>query len=137
MAAAVALTACTTVQNDVSETKPAPTPEMSAASHRQWEESTRDFADDLMAEAQRAHNAGFIAEAAALADDALCLVLETPVGYSPDDRYLGYLAELIDEATILSSSIRRSNGSWKAWHRPANTALESKPVCHAPALTCP
>lgn len=58
-----------------------------------------------MAEAQRARNAGFVAEAAALADDALCVVLEIPDGYSPDDRYLKYLAELIDEATEIDEAL--------------------------------
>jgi membrane-bound lytic murein transglycosylase D len=100
---AVVLVSCTSVQNQSTET--VSQPDISAASHRQWEESTRDFADDLMAEAQRAHNAGFVAEAAALADDALCVVLETPDGYSPDHRYLGYLAELIDEAIEIDEAL--------------------------------
>jgi membrane-bound lytic murein transglycosylase D len=103
VATAVVLASCTSVQNQSTET--VPQPDIAAASHRQWEESTRDFADDLMAEAQRARNAGYVAEAAALADDALCLVVEIPDGYTPDDRYLRYLAELIDEAREIDEAL--------------------------------
>jgi hypothetical protein len=103
VAAALALASCATVDDPSTEVS---TPaDNSAKSYRQWEESTRDFADDLMAEAQRAHSAGYVAEAAALADDALCIVLETPEGYPADNRYLTYLAELIDEASEIDAAL--------------------------------
>ena len=78
----------------------------SAEAYRQWEESTRDFADDLMAEAQRMQGEGYGDEAISLTDDALCVVLETPEGYSPGARYLDYLAELIDEAKEIEASLQ-------------------------------
>lgn len=58
-----------------------------------------------MAEAQRLRGQGSLDEAAALADDALCIVLETPPGYEPDSRYLEYLAELIDEANEINEAL--------------------------------
>jgi membrane-bound lytic murein transglycosylase D len=76
-----------------------------AKTYRQWEESTRDFADDLMAEAQRAQAEGRGNEAVILADDAVCVVLGIPVGYTPNSRYLAYLAELIDEANEIDAAL--------------------------------
>ena len=76
----------------------------SPKTYRLWEESTRDFADDLMEEAQRLQGEGRGDEAIAMADEALCVVLETPTGYSPEGRYLEYLAELIDEANEIEST---------------------------------
>lgn len=78
----------------------------SAKDYRQWEESTRDFADDLMAEAQRLQGEGYGEEAVALTDDALCVVLDTPAGYLPGPRYLKYLAELIDEANDVEATLQ-------------------------------
>jgi membrane-bound lytic murein transglycosylase D len=78
----------------------------SAAGYHQWEEVTRDFADDLMAEAQRLLGQGNGDEAIAIADDAICLVVETPTGYSPETRYLEYLAELIEEANEIEASLQ-------------------------------
>lgn len=77
-----------------------------AVSDRQWEESTRDAADDLMAEAQRLLGQGNGEGAIALADDAICIVVETPTGYSPEPRYLDYLAELIEEANEIEAALQ-------------------------------
>jgi membrane-bound lytic murein transglycosylase D len=76
-----------------------------AASNRQWEESTRDFADDLMAEAQRLLGQGSAQQAMALADDAICLVVEIPTGYFPEPSYLEYLADLIEEADEIEAAL--------------------------------
>ena len=59
-----------------------------------------------MAEAQHLHSEGRANEAVVKADDALCLVLETPPGYRPNSVYLEYLAELIDEANELEAETR-------------------------------
>ncbi len=72
---------------------------------RQWEDETRDRADDLMAEAQRLQAEGNATEAVSRADEALCEVLDTPVGYEPPPEYIEYLAELIDEANELEAEL--------------------------------
>jgi membrane-bound lytic murein transglycosylase D len=95
---------CNSIQEPSHEVSTAA--DISAKSYRQWEESTRDFADDLMAEAQRLQGEGNGIEAVALADEALCVVLETPAGYSPGNRYLDYLAELIDEADEIDAALQ-------------------------------
>ncbi len=104
LAAAPMLVSCASTQETSLEVEPVA--EDRAVSHRQWEEMTRDFADDLMAEAQRVKGEGRGDEAIALTDDAICLVLRTPAGYSPEARYLAYLAELIDEADDLEASLQ-------------------------------
>jgi membrane-bound lytic murein transglycosylase D len=104
--AAVALifASCSSVQEPSQELST--TANDSARDYRQWEESTRDFADDLMAEAQRLQGEGHGEEAVALTDDALCLVLDIPAGYLPGLRYLEYLAELIDEANDIDAALQ-------------------------------
>jgi len=98
--------ACSSVQDPSSEFSA--TTNKSAKTYRLWEESTRDFADDLMEEAQRLQGVGRGGEAIALTDDALCAVLETPPGYSPEGQYLDYLAELIDEANEIEAALQPS-----------------------------
>ena len=98
------LVSCTSVQEPSHKTSP--TVDNSAKAYRLWEESTRDLADDLMDEAQRLQGEGRGDEAIALADEALCVVLETPVGYSPEGRYLDYLAELINEANEIQEALQ-------------------------------
>jgi membrane-bound lytic murein transglycosylase D len=107
-ALALTLVSCASVQEPSRETDTALN--NSAQDHRQWEESTRDFADDLMAEAQRLQREGDGEEAVALTDDALCVVLDIPAGYSPGVRYLDYLAELIDEANDIEESLQAIDG---------------------------
>jgi len=77
-----------------------------SASHLRWEETTRDRADDLMAEAQRLRSEGRANEAVDRADEALCEVFATPPGYRPQSVYLDYLAELIDEANEIEAAIQ-------------------------------
>ena len=98
------LLSCTSAQEPSRKTSP--TADNSAKDYRLWEESTRDFADDLMEEAQQLQREGRGDEAIALADEALCAVLDTPAGYSPEGRYLDYLAELIDEAIEIEEALQ-------------------------------
>jgi membrane-bound lytic murein transglycosylase D len=102
-ASVVMTTSCSSTRDPSQETGASAA--QSAASYRQWEESTRDVADDLMAEAQRQLGQGNGEGAIALADDAICMVVETPVGYSPEPRYLDYLAELIEEANEIEAAL--------------------------------
>ena len=92
---ALLLASCSTTRESPREATTST--DQSSKNFRQWEESTRDLADDLMDEAQRLQVEGRRNEAIALSDEALCVVLEIPEGYSPGIRYLDYLAELIDE----------------------------------------
>jgi membrane-bound lytic murein transglycosylase D len=104
VAPALLLAACSTTQepsHDVGIVA-----DNSAKTYRLWEESTRDFADDLMEEAQRLQGEGRGDEAIAVTDEALCAVLETPAGYSSEGRYLDYLAELIDEANEIEAALQ-------------------------------
>ena len=103
-ALALILASCSSVQEPSNETGAAEN--NSAKDYRQWEESTRDFADDLMAEAQRLQREGDAEGAVALTDDALCVILDIPAGYSPGVRYLDYLAELIDEADEIEEALQ-------------------------------
>jgi membrane-bound lytic murein transglycosylase D len=103
-AAALLVASCNSIQDSSPEVNTAA--DNSAKSYRQWEESTREFADDLMAEAQRLQREGSGDDAVALADDALCLVLETPTGYLHEVRYLVYLAEMIDEAIEIEAALQ-------------------------------
>jgi membrane-bound lytic murein transglycosylase D len=73
-----------------------------------WEETTRDRADDLMAEAQHLLSEGKANEAVQKADEALCVVIDAPPGYRPPSVYLDYLAELIDEANEIEAAIQPS-----------------------------
>jgi membrane-bound lytic murein transglycosylase D len=98
------LVSCTSVQEPSREFSP--TADNSAKTYRLWEESTRDFVDDLMEEAQRLQGEGRGDEAIALTDEALCAVLEIPAGYSPEGRYLDYLAELINEANEIEAALQ-------------------------------
>ena len=98
------LASCASVQEPPSEIST--TADNSAKNYRLWEESTRDFADDLMEEAQRLQGEGRGDEAIAVTDEALCTVLEIPAGYSPEGRYLDYLAELIDEANEIEAALQ-------------------------------
>jgi membrane-bound lytic murein transglycosylase D len=75
-----------------------------ARANREWEETTRNRADALMAEAQLLQSEGRFDEALAKTDEALCEVVNTPPGYQPQIVYIEYLAELIDEADALESS---------------------------------
>jgi len=102
--AALLVASCNSIQDSSPEVSTAA--DNSAKSYRQWEESTREFADDLMEEAQRLQGEGSGDEAVALTDDALCLVLDTPAGYPPEDRYLVYLAEMIDEAIEIEAALQ-------------------------------
>jgi membrane-bound lytic murein transglycosylase D len=101
---ALMLASCSSVQEPSHEVSTATN--NTAKDYRQWEESTRDIADDLMAEAQRLQGEGRGEEAVSLTDDALCLVLDTPAGYLPGVRYLDYLAELIDEANDIEAALQ-------------------------------
>jgi membrane-bound lytic murein transglycosylase D len=74
------------------------------ATYVRWEETTRDWADDLMAEAQHLRSEGRANEAVQRADEALCIVLDTPPGYRPHSLYLDYLGELIDEANEIEAA---------------------------------
>ncbi len=74
--------------------------------HVFWEETTRDRADDLMAEAQHLRSEGKANDAVQKADEALCVVLDTPPGYRPQSAYLDYLAELIEEANEIEAAIQ-------------------------------
>ena len=96
--------ACSSVQDPSREINA--TTDNSAKNYRLWEESTRDFADDLMEEAQRLQGEGRGKEAIALTDEALCVVLEIPTGYTAESRYLDYLAELIDEANEIEAALQ-------------------------------
>jgi membrane-bound lytic murein transglycosylase D len=77
-------------------------------SYQEWEQATRDRADDAMAEVQRLAAEGNIAEAMAHADDALCLVFDIPRGYPIRQVYLDYLAEIIDALAEIDA-LRRSH----------------------------
>jgi membrane-bound lytic murein transglycosylase D len=104
VAPALFLAACSTTREPSLEISTVP--ENSAKTYRVWEESTRDFADNLMGEAQRLKGEGLRDDAIAMTDEALCAVLETPAGYSPGGRYLDYLAELIDEANEIDAALQ-------------------------------
>jgi membrane-bound lytic murein transglycosylase D len=98
------MVSCSSTRDASQESSPSAA--QAAASYRQWEESTRDVADDLMAEAQRLLGQGNGEGAIALADDAICIVVDTPTGYSPEPRYLDYLAELIEEANDIEAALQ-------------------------------
>jgi membrane-bound lytic murein transglycosylase D len=106
-APALLLGSCSSVQEPAG--KITTTADNSAKTYRQWEESTRDFADDLMAEAQRMQGEGKGDEAISRTDEALCVVMETPAGYFPEARYLDYLAELIDEANEIEAALQSND----------------------------
>jgi len=96
--------ACSSVQDPSREINA--TTDNSPKNYHLWEESTRDLADDLMEEAQRLQGEGRGNEAIALTDEALCVVLEIPAGYTAEGRYLDYLAELIDEANEIEAALQ-------------------------------
>ena len=101
---ALVLVSCSSVQDSSHGDATAATD--TAKDYRPWEESTRDFADGLMAEAQRLQAEGYGQEAVALTDDAICVVLDTPPGYLPGVRYIDYLAELINEANDIEATLQ-------------------------------
>ena len=72
-------------------------------SFQEWEQTTRDWADDAIAEAQRLAADGYVTEAMTYANDALCLVFDSPPGYPIRQVYLDYLAELIDASNELDA----------------------------------
>ena len=72
----------------------------------EWENTTRQRADELMAEAQRLQQEGKPGEALARADEALCELLTLPNGYRAQPTYLDYLADLIDEADDLEAEMQ-------------------------------
>jgi membrane-bound lytic murein transglycosylase D len=78
----------------------APSPQKS---FQEWEQTTRDRADDAMAEAQRLAADGNIGEAMTLADDALCLVFDIPDGYPIRQVYVDYLAEIIEASAEIDA----------------------------------
>jgi membrane-bound lytic murein transglycosylase D len=86
---------CASAPDPIAPTVVEPTPQ---PSYQEWEQSTRDWADDTMAEAQRLSADGNVIEAMTYADEALCMVFETPAGYPIRQVYVDYLAEIIDEA---------------------------------------
>jgi membrane-bound lytic murein transglycosylase D len=96
-------TSCSSVEKPEHETLTAPINPVS--DFLEWEDTTRELADNLMAEAQRLQGQGNGREAVAMADEALCVVLETPTGYVPDSQYLDYLADLIEEANELDAAL--------------------------------
>jgi membrane-bound lytic murein transglycosylase D len=100
---ALMFAACSSVQKPSEER--ITTPDDAVSDLLQWEETTREFADDLMAEAQRLQGQGNGHEAVAMADEAVCAALETPAGYVFDVQYLDYLAELIEEANELEAGL--------------------------------
>ncbi len=97
------LSSCSSVQEPARQTSAA---DEVVETHRQWEESTRELADDLMEGAQRLRGQGNEEGAISLADDAICAVLDAPAGYEPGGRYLDYLAELIDEANEIEEALQ-------------------------------
>jgi membrane-bound lytic murein transglycosylase D len=72
-------------------------------SFQEWEQSTRDWADDAMAEAQRLAADGNVAEAMMYADEALCLVFDTPPGYPIRQVYVDYLSQIIEATDELEA----------------------------------
>jgi membrane-bound lytic murein transglycosylase D len=78
-------------------------PPQSQQSFQEWEQTTRDRADDAMAEAQRLAAEGNITDAMMLADDALCLVFDIPAGYPIRQVYVDYLAEIIDASAEIDA----------------------------------
>ncbi len=58
-----------------------------------------------MAQAQNLQSDGLFAEALARTDEAICEVVAVPAGYEPQTAYIEYLAELIDEANELETSM--------------------------------
>ncbi|MDX2436421.1 MAG: LysM peptidoglycan-binding domain-containing protein [Acidobacteriota bacterium] len=92
---ALLLASCASAPDPITTTvaRPAPPP-----SFNEWEESTRDWADDTMAEAQRLAAEGNVTEAMMYANEALCMVFDTPPGYPIRQVYVDYLAEIIDES---------------------------------------
>lgn len=95
-ASAVLAASCASVPDAVN-TKTA-TDIVEPPTFQQWEQTTRDQADDAMAEAQRLAADGDIDRALEQADEALCLVFDIPSGYPIRQVYLDYLAEIIDES---------------------------------------
>jgi len=91
---------------------PAPSNEVNTAATKlpetyiEWENTTRQRADELMAEAQRLQQEGKPGEALARADEALCELLTLPNGYRAQPTYLDYLADLIDEADDLEAAMQ-------------------------------
>ncbi len=67
-------------------------------SYLDWEQATRDWADDALAEAQQLAEDGNLSEALMLVDEALCLIFDTPSGYPIRQFYVDYLATIIDES---------------------------------------
>jgi membrane-bound lytic murein transglycosylase D len=100
-----------------SSTTPNPSSEFSptvtanpAEPYREWEETTRIRADELMAEARQLQNEGRVEEAIARADEALCEVLQIPPDYLPGTAYIEFLAELVDEANDIEAALQQFDG---------------------------
>ncbi|MCG6947736.1 MAG: LysM peptidoglycan-binding domain-containing protein [Acidobacteria bacterium] len=106
MVAAALLISCSSTTQSSPDLESHPAEAETAASYRLWEESTRDFADNLMAEAQRLKAGGEGESAVALADDAICLVLDLPSGYPIGSSYLDFVADLINEADEIEAALQ-------------------------------
>jgi membrane-bound lytic murein transglycosylase D len=94
---------CTSAGPDPRQT--AATNTQSSESYRQWEETTRQRTDDLMAEAQRLVADGQDVEAFDRIDQAIRMVLEPPEDYSTEPVYLDYVALVLSEAEILEQRL--------------------------------
>jgi membrane-bound lytic murein transglycosylase D len=108
-AAVLLLASCSTTTLDPSSEIPS-VAQVSFQDFREWEEATRNRADELMVEARQLQNEGRGEEAIARADEALCEVLQTPPGYQPGMQYVEFLAELIDEANDIEAAQQQFDG---------------------------
>ena len=98
---AVLLASCASTPDPVSTIAPAePVPQ---ESYQVWEQATRDWADDALADAQRLAADGDFADAVMLVDEALCLMFDTPRGYPIRQVYVDFLAEIIDESNEIEA----------------------------------
>jgi membrane-bound lytic murein transglycosylase D len=84
---------------------PAAVPPNQQPLFRAWEVSTREQADDLLAEADRMVSQGDHRAALDRIDEALCLVLEPPEGYAGNPEYLDFVARLLAEAEALEDNL--------------------------------
>lgn len=70
-----------------------------------WERTTRERADDLLAESRWLADEGDPLGALNRIDEALCLVLEPPPGYATAPAYLDFVASLLAEAEELEHGL--------------------------------
>jgi len=85
-------------------------PQLVESPFSEWERSTRERADDLLAEARRLADSGDELGALDRIDEALCVVLEPPDGYASVPAYLDFVASLLAEAEALEHSLIEDDG---------------------------